>query len=356
MENIFTNLYKYKPQPDINPVENFFTESLKFVLALDAVLLNKFVKYISNGNNFKAPFTLASQVHYGSSIIDLEIQDKNKKKIFVEIKVNAHENRYYDDETADDFGQVEKYLRLNKGHVCFITKDQGNIEVKSHKDKFLGQFEWFEVYRLLEEYTKNDLDKTTLYFISNFLNFMKELDMQPFQGFNKNDIAISRTNFLGFNNKLLDFLQQVKRDRRIVAYLKKHKLQIMSNSPRFFPQSNQFSLVLGKKEWSWHRRIELGFELILQEQFPKYEDGLYYYQGLYLMPKDCYLNFEKVIKTLKVNNKFYNKEFDGFWTLYKVFDFPKFIKSGEKQAITYIYNSLLELERSGVLEVLEKVK
>jgi hypothetical protein len=355
MENIFSTLYKYKPQPEMTPAENFFTESLKIVLSSDSELLNKFVKYISGDLVFRAPFILESQVRYGNSIIDLQVTDKNYKKIFIEIKVNAHENRYFDDDSADDFGQVEKYLRMNKGYVCFIAKDQSNIEIKTNADKFLGQFEWFEIYKILADYLNdNKLDKTKIYLISNFLKFMKELNMQPFQGFDKKDIALSKTNFLGFNKKLIAFLKQIYKDKRIIGFLKKHKLQVTRNTPKFSSDNMLFYLFFGRNEWSWFKRIELGFALYIDEK--NYTNGLYYYQCIAIWKKEFAEKF-KDLKPQKINKAFFVKQpNDIHWPYLKEMAFPEFIKGGEKRAITYIYNSLLELEKSGVMDVLKKLR
>ncbi|MCX6740339.1 MAG: hypothetical protein NTZ49_03870 [Candidatus Parcubacteria bacterium] len=357
MENIFTTLYKYKPQPEITPAENFFTESLKIVLSSDSELLNKFVKYISGDLIFRAPFILESQVRYGNSIIDLQITDKNYKKIFIEVKVNAHENRYLDDDTEDDFGQVEKYLRMNNGYVCFITKDQCNIQVKSHKNNFLGQFEWFEIYRIINNYLDNTkIDKTKTYLISNFLKFMKNLDMQPFQGFNNKDIALSKTNFLDFFDKLLDFLKEVNRDKRIISFCKKHKLSPMFNTPKYDHRNKVFYLILGRPEWRWSKQLYFGFELWRKGEFESFGEGLAYYQGIFTYPKANYEKIRKPIKNIKINNKYFEKDKEPGWSLLKRFKFSIFIKLGDKQAITYIYNSLLELEKSGVMDVLKKLR
>jgi len=357
MENIFTNLAKYKPQPEITPLENFFTQSLKFVLDLDAGLLNKFVNAIAGEIVFKPPFVLDSQMKYGNSIIDLQITDKNYKKIFIEIKVNAHENRYYDDEAKEDFGQVEKYLQLKKGYVCFIARDRVNIRVKRHKDKFLGQFEWFEVYKLLNEYLRhNKIDKTKKYFITKFLDFMKEQNMQPFQKFNKKDIALSKTNFLDFHDKLLDFLKEVCRDKRIREFCKKYKLKPIFDSPKFSHRNNSFLLELGKAEWGGHKEIILGFELYKKGESEKFSEGLFYYQGVYTNPVSIYDKFREAIKRKNIKKEYFVKGADMYWPLMKEFEFAKFIKSGEKKAITYIYNSLLELERKGVMDVLKKLR
>lgn len=362
MDNIFSALNKYKPQEQINPLENFFTESLKFILNLNTELLNDFVRKISNDKFklFKAPFSLETQARHDSSIIDLQITDKRKQKIFIEIKVNARENRYFDEKTENDFGQVQKYLDLNDGYVCFIAKDQGDIRVKKHKDKFLGQYEWFEIYKVIDEFynkNKNKLDKNNKYFITKFLEFMTEQNMQSFQGFSKKDLALAKTNYLEFYGKILDFLKEVSKDKRIRKFLIKHNLKVLNNTPKFSRRWEEFGLDFGRNKWKWHKIISviLFFDLVKSKE-NNYQTGLYFSMGVGLSSK-YHKAFVKNIRKLKIKKIFFDVDPNAeYWVINKNIYFPKFIKAGEKHAITYIYNSLLELERSGVMDVLRKIK
>ncbi|MBU3924816.1 hypothetical protein KJ575_00210 [Patescibacteria group bacterium] len=353
MNNIFSSLFKYKPQPNITPEENFFTESLRFILTLDNKLCGSFVKFIGNGKEFVPPFEIKSQVQYGNSIIDLEITDKNGKKIFVEVKLKAQENRYFSEDGKEDFGQVEKYLRLNHGYVCFIAQEQNDVEIKTNKDKFLGQFEWFQIYEIVDNYIKtNKCDNLTSYFLNNFLNFMKELDMQPFQGFNKEDIKLSQTNFLDLYTKFLDFLRCVKKDQRIINFCKRNKFKIAD--PNFSEKWASFILRFKKsKKRSWSV-IEIGFWYLTNPTDNLHKSGIYYYGGIWL-PKEKIVKLRNGGKIFNLNKKYFSgPPFDSRNLVFKEIYFPEFIRQGEKKSADFIYESLLELEKKGVIKAIDE--
>lgn len=338
----------------MTPEENFFTESLRFILTLDKKLCGSFVKFIGNGRKFAPLFEIKSQVQYGNSIIDLEITDKTGKKIFIEVKIKAQENRYFSEDGREDFGQVEKYLRLNHGYVCFIAQEQNDVEIKSNKDKFLGQFEWFQIYELVDEYIKtNKCNNLTDYFLTNFLKFMKELGMQPFQGFDKNDIKLSQTNFLDLYVKLLDFLRCVKKDRRIISFCKRNKFKIAD--PIFYERWQSFGLRFKKnKKRSW-ATLEVGFWYLTSPNDNLHKSGIYYYGGVWLS-KDKILKLRDGGKKFNLNKKYFGGQpFDGRNLIYKEICFPDFIKQGEKKAIDFICESLLELEKKGVIKAIEEI-
>lgn len=349
----------------MTPEENFFTESLRFILTLDKKLCGSFVKFIGNGKEFVPLFEIKSQVQYGNSIIDLEITDKTGKKIFIEVKIKAQENRYFSEDGKEDFGQVEKYLRLNHGYVCFIAQEQNDVEIKTNKDKFLGQFEWFQIYELFDNYIKTDkCDNLTDYFLTNFLKFMEELGMQPFQGFNKNDIKLSQTNFLDLYVKLLDFLRCVKKDRRVINFCKRNKLITPQGQPTFYDYWGSFTLSFGRKRWR-KVPIEIGFCYLensnndLQEN-PK--NGIYYYAGIWLA-REKVLKIRNKIKNFNLNKKYFteNKKSLAFQSMdnnnlvFSEIYFQEFIKQGEKKAIDFICESLLELEKKGVIKAIEEI-
>lgn len=355
MENIFSRLYKYKPQPNMTPEENFFTESFKFVLESDQVLCEKFVKFISGENIFTPPFRLGSQVRYNSSIIDLEIIDKDGRKIFIEIKVSAHENKYFEEE--DDFGQIEKYLRLNTGHVCFISQREEDVQIKTNAEKYLGQFEWFQVYELIEEHLKNrqETSELNLYFITNFLKFMKDLDMQPFQGFTEDDIKISQTTVFNLCEKLFGFLDYSKRDKDIANFFRRINLKF-SSAPSMDRDQNifvKFQLTNYKDFWGY-----FGFNFDNKDNggSPSEKPGIYFFLNI-CIHKDKVGVIKSNVGKFDFNQKYFLDEEclqDEFVVLNKVY-FSEFIKDGEKRAMKYIYESFLELERKNVFKEIEKV-
>lgn len=356
MENIFSRLYKYKPQYNMTPEENFFTEGFKFILELDPQLCDKFVKFISGESLFCPPFTLDSQVRYNNSIIDLELTDKNNKKLLVEIKVSAHENRYIEEE-GGDYGQIEKYLRLNLGHVCFISNRNSDIEIKSNGDTYLGQFQWFQIYELVEEHykSKTDISELSSYFVINFLKFMKDLDMQPFQGFTEKDIEISHTTQFDFYSRLADFLAYVKSDERIVKFFKKHSFKFGIGSGL---NGNQHISNTFRKE-SW-KRFDAGFGFWYFDEetcdYYSFQEGPGMYYVFYIwLPADKREQVKRGVDKFDLDKKYFSEELEGEYTVYTNMPFYKFIEDGEKKAIDYIYESLLELEKQGVFQEIGKV-
>jgi hypothetical protein len=357
MENIFSTLHKYKPQPNMTPTENFFTESFKFILNLDESFCNIFIKKIAPDKKFIGPYNIESQKKYGDSTIDLQISDKRGQKILIEIKISAKENRYLEEDEKNYYGQIEKYLRLNNGYVCFIAREEGDVKIKNNKDKYLGQFEWFEIYQLISDYIKSHkLNGVKKIFINNFLNFMKEMDMSPFEGFDKKDIKLSRNNFLDFEGKLNDFLKKIYKDNRIQAFCKKHKLSAAVSTPKRL--WNSYILILVKSDWVyWKKRIAIGFSFYTPQKNDKKKEGIYYFQEVELGTKSYEEKFINHLKQIKISDKYFEKYFDSdSIPFYKEIYFPEFAKKSEKQITDDIYKSLLELEKCGIIGMLEKVK
>ncbi len=342
----------------MTPEENYFTESLKFILSLDSSLCNKFVKFISNGNKFNAPFSIKSQVRHSNSIIDLEITDKNIKKIFVEVKLRARENWYFSEDGKDDFGQVEKYLKLNDGYVCFISQGSNDIEIKEkYKNKYLGQFEWFQIYEIIEEYYKksNNLKEINLYFINNFLKFMAEqLNMKPFKNFTKQEIKFSQGTNFEFYSKLCDFMDYVKKDKQLMGFLKESGLNMPSKGSHF--NNGQLNEIrLGKK--GWNSSIGFGLFYANSNLDEKYEgkEGVYYYTYAWIS-KERAQKIKIKYKKFNLNKNYFLEEFpcnDNNYIAYNEIQFSELMKGGEKKAIDYIYRSLLELKKKGVIRAID---
>lgn len=348
MKNIFSVLYKYKPQLNVMPTENYFTESFAYILDLDELLCHAFIKYISPNKNFVAPYNIESQKKYGNSFIDLHITDSKGQKILVEIKVDAKENHYLEDDQENSYGQIEKYLRLDKGHVCFIAMDEADVKIENHKDQYLGQFEWFEIYQLITDHIKtHKLDKTKKTLINNFLNFMEELDMQPFEGFDKKDVKMAQTAFFVFIGKLVSFLRVVTKDKRIKELLKRNKLEIKNNTPKYYEKDEQVYLTLGRKNWK-SGAIYLGF---IYDEENDDKGGLGYFQVINVSNK-----YVELFSDLKLKFSCFKKSENSGCLFEKYIPFDQFVKNGEKHSIDYIYKSLLELEKSGIFINIDKLK
>lgn len=276
----------------------------------------------------------------------------------IEVKVGAKENRYIEADEKNYYGQIEKYLRLNQGYVCFIAKEEGEIDIENNKDKYLGQFEWFEIYRLLTDYARNNkLDNVNKFIINNFLGFMKNLDMQPFSGFSRQDVELSAFDYFTFMDKLKNFFLLVMKDTGIKSFCKKHNLEVTKASPKFYEKYNQVILFLEKKKWKGSIIIELGFYYDNEPTADRKSD-LYFYQGIGMAPKRIFEENKTAVKDIKLNKKYFNNAIDDYdyWIINGEKVFSDFIKKGEGEAVKFIYESFLELERSGVIAELDKIE
>jgi len=96
--------------------------------------------------------------------------------------------------------------------------------------------------------------------------------------------------------------------------------------------------------------------LLKEGEFEGFHEGLYYYQGILIYSSAYYSKYEKAAKGIKIKKQFFDRLFNGFCTFLKEPRFSDFIKKGKKSALNYVCDSLLELERSGAVDLLKKIK
>lgn len=178
-ENIFLTLGKYKynynkrknkDEKDLNEEENYFTEAFALVLDKNRETLGKyFLQQIDEKEHKLKNFDIKSietQPYQEGKVPDIKIELNDGNTIFIENKINSSERK----------DQIKGYLK--EGFVIFITlKDdyKENLLV-SEKKRFLGHFRWYKIYKLLEDYKKNNSKKGLL---KEFLEFMEVLKMKP---------------------------------------------------------------------------------------------------------------------------------------------------------------------------------
>lgn len=355
MDNIFSTLWKYRPQGVINPEENFFTESFKFILKTDPAFCDKFVKLIA-ANNLKPPFKIESQVIHGNSIIDLQISDRFGEKILVEIKVGAKQNIEITDE-GNQIEQIEKYLRLKKGLVCFIERNSSEISdrIKTNSN-FTGRYEWSQIYELLSGHIRSNKKQNDLarYFEESFINFMKQKNMLPFEKFTKEDMEISPL-VPDLYERMEDFLEYAKNNKAIVGFCEKNGLEI--GNP-YFDAYRNLAVYFSKKG----NRISsvcsffMGFEYISQiEMEDRGHDspGVYFFISI-LCPriKNADIIRNKLVKPSPQFKKIYmDTDASNEIIYYSVF-FPKFADLGREGMVKCIFKALQEMGKNGIIKAI----
>lgn len=356
MENIFSALWKYRPQGDINPEENYFTESFKFILGVDSAFCAKFAKFVSKGR-LKGPFKLESQVIYGNSIIDLQITDRHGKKLLIEIKVGARQNHEID-EDGNGSGQIEKYLRLGKGYVCFIERERESLDGKILKNKyFAGHYAWSEIYDLLNNHIQaaKAPDAAVGYFEKNFLKFMEQKDMMPFEKFTKEDAQIAPM-VPDLYDRMEKFLDYIKQSKPIVDFCVRNKLDI---SQPYFDAYRNLAVYFSNKgqNMSGACSLLMGFEYLTVadlEDSGANEPGIYFFMEIFCARVKTAENIASNLKISPVFKERYTKSVANCEVIYKSLPFSEFAALGRQGMVKYISRSLLDLEKQGVIKEIKK--
>lgn len=356
MDNIFSTLWKYRPQGEINPEENFFTESFKFILKTDPAFCDKFVKLITE-NRLKPPFKIESQVVYGYSIIDLQIVDRHGKKILVEIKVGAKQNIEITNE-GDQIEQIEKYLRLKKGLVCFIERDSSEISdrIKTNSN-FTGRYEWSQIYELLSGHIRSNKKRNDLvrYFEESFINFMKQKNMLPFEKFTREDMEISPL-VPDLYERMEDFLEYAKSSKAITGFCEKNGLDI--GNP-YFDAYRNLAVYFSKKgkRLSSDCYFFMGFEYISHlemEDRGRELPGVYFFISV-LCPR--VKNAEIIRVKLTKPSAQFRKNCMNFNTSNEIVDysiiFSKFANLGREGMVKCILKALQEMEKNGIIKAID---
>lgn len=354
MDNIFSTLWKYRPQGEINPEENYFTESFKFILNADDSFCAKFVKFASK-KRLEAPFNIESQVVYGNSIIDLQITDKRDKKLLIEIKVGARQNMEIDDD-GNESGQIEKYLKLGKGYVCFIERDRDGLNEKILKNiNFTGHYAWSEVYELLSDHIKagNKTNPTIDYFEENFLKFMQQKDMMPFEKFTKEDAQIAPM-VPDFYNRMEKFLDYARKSKPLVDFCDKNKLEI---GQPYFDSARNLAVYFSNKgqKLSGDCYFFMGFTYVDNTEINEVGVNT---AGIYFVI-DVICNRVKIadniISKIKINPAFKRQYMSGTINreiAYKTIFFPEFVNLGREGMIKYILKSFNDIEKTDIIKAI----
>ena len=354
--NIFITLERVKPHQDSNPTENYVTESLAFILKTDSRLCDLIVNKIVGPSCYEGPYEIETQVPYRGSIVDLEITDKNKRKLVVESKWDSRA-------TAN---QLEKYLHLKHiDKVCLVAKEKNDELAKKlkGKKKFIGQFLWKEIYNWIQEPCKHKTDTLKKYTCSSFLEFMEYMKENPFKGFTEEDQNIAKTDFLALQERVLLFLTELFEDEFVKDFRNRHGLSKQNNKKKeatFSRPNHSYSIALlpsGKKALYY---IELGFYIpsAPDERDESERPELNYFQGVWVaknISEDSVNRLRKLANRLTHKSKKWVQD-NGFYLLEDSVPFVDLVKPSKKglsKLRNFITSSLKELETSGFMEGLK---
>lgn len=169
--NIFCELRTYTDRKNKTQIENFTTESFKYILNFSVInktlLVSKILSY------FEIPFHDYSNIDISSqeqfvcgkkkTIPDLTIRTNTECIYLIEVKVDSKFNRYKHQNKKID--QVELYSIIPNSKVITLTKALWSTTNVKHKKCY-----WYEVYNLMQNYiSENEIEK---YLLSQYCEYL----------------------------------------------------------------------------------------------------------------------------------------------------------------------------------------
>ncbi|MDP8205723.1 MAG: PD-(D/E)XK nuclease family protein [Candidatus Electryonea clarkiae] len=188
MESLFSRLQSYRPRPERDSKEDFFTEAFCYILEKNPKVLKAYIKHLLPNDSIEfaeQPPNIATQYKFGGKRPDvmIEFEDKNSEKYFIicEHKLNAREGT---DQLADYYETLSIDLNNKEfkvGLLECITKyseiETSMEKVKRSEVKYHEQT-WRNIYPFMMDCKDNDLViDTSIKMFDDFLNYMEELGM-----------------------------------------------------------------------------------------------------------------------------------------------------------------------------------
>lgn len=213
MSSIFGRLFKYRPRPDRDPKEDFFTEALTGVLQTSRALRNAFVKEFI-GHEVDCVF-LKTQKTVPNGRIDIWIDARDRCSgarhlAAMENKIGADvdENQLRKYET-----HLQRYEDVDSRTLVSATRHERS-RLRSSPDAPYVQFRqvhWFQVADFLRNWiaiTPDDGDDSSSPFVRELLLLMKEWSMA--MDLNIGDLAAATAYHRSVNARLRAILEQTK--------------------------------------------------------------------------------------------------------------------------------------------------
>lgn len=186
MNNLFNRLFRYKPNDNITPSENFITES--FVHLLDYSLLNEtpFLQTFINKIGIPIDIYKAKDIFIDTqrqfetsiglnAIPDLCIQIDSELFVF-EIKYGAPINTYSLPHKPDSIiNQIEKYQAIKtnqKLYLYTIVLHSSMIDFNQNCPDFKKELYWHDIYMISKDYQSED--KVENYLHNELTKFMED--------------------------------------------------------------------------------------------------------------------------------------------------------------------------------------
>jgi hypothetical protein len=216
--NLLINLQKYRPREYTNPMENFFSEILAYILNNEKELLSKFCNlfgYSGDVDNFR----VITQKPYEGMYVDIEIYN-NYFSFIIENKLGSSVNESVEENSEGERivnNQLLNYISIQekkeksdkdfKGYVILLTEYYERISQNISNYKSFKILYWDNVYLLIKSYKDKSKNAIINNLIDEFVELMEHVNMEPFKKINKETIENCRYLLLNIK-KLFGFINR----------------------------------------------------------------------------------------------------------------------------------------------------
>lgn len=277
--NLFGSRYFNDKQGENICTETFFKYLKNIDTQAQMKIIPGYTEELSNIKNIKPTFTL--QHKEKGDQLDGQIEIKDKILIYLEVKVGSslrseQLNRYAK--------RLEEGGKSYKKILWIITKNFSEPnEVKKLAEKYKNieiiHTSWYDIYSQVKEIEKNTDNPITEFLSKEFLIFLKEKDMKPFEGFTKEDLEMHK--FVGFFKKWKMVLMRMKEKLEESGYEINPTFSTSIPSEQYGWPNDYF---IYYKINSFHKKnisIDFGIDLCEGYENEELKEGMY----LYLYPE-----------------------------------------------------------------------
>ncbi len=200
--SLFKRLQSYRPRPERDSKEDFFTEALCYVLEKNPKVLKKYIEFLLKKEFPEVDqdnITIETQCQFGGRP-DVRIKFKDDNYLIIcehklDAKVDIEQLKNYDS-TLKGQRKCSKPV-IKGGWLVLITKNsysQTSIDEEREQEpelpKYLIKFTWRQIYQFMLNCKEDNLvDGAYRELFNDFLKYMKELKMSPPEKFTAMELA-----------------------------------------------------------------------------------------------------------------------------------------------------------------------
>ena len=291
-QNLYTRLFKYRPRPTLNPLEDFITEALADLLGREGFELASSYLNIFFGVPRKSPrenIRITTQLSIaGIGRIDLAIfwtEHSRPYSLFIENKVwsnpwviEAEERKSSGNSKNSNLKQIPSKSQIDsycfhqrqKNQACGQTRNfvalvsphlikgfhEGDLSPSlTNTPEYAGNKRWSDVSQALNKIARTETSGNLFQRVIEFSKFLKENNMTGFEGFHASDLGsiVTYRHYEANLSKLTNLISENFTDQ-LEKVADKYSLQVQDlgghgyNAKHFGPVATKKNMDVGKSD------------------------------------------------------------------------------------------------------------